>query len=45
MVQGDVWYYTNTSGKLVAVSEVELKDKTVVIEVTQDSNELKVYQI
>lgn len=44
-LDGNVWYYTNTSGKLVAVSEVELKDKTVVIEATQDSSELKVYQI
>jgi hypothetical protein len=43
-LEAPVDWYTNSQGKAVAVATVELKDRTVVIEATQDSNTLRVFR-
>ena len=40
---GSVRWYRNSEGKVVGVAELAMKDKNVVVEVTQDSKVLKVY--
>ena len=39
-----VWWYRNTAGKVVGCAELALRDKTVTIEVTQDSGTMKIYE-
>lgn len=41
---GIVRYYKNADNRTIVVAEVALKDKTVVIEATQDSQTLKVFE-